>query len=182
MDKKKYILSQYANSPKLNTILDGLENMLGAEADIKNFYDNIFNIQTANTYGLDVWGKRLNISRQLKVNGQTVSLEDKYYRFLLLVKAMSNISNCTVPNLEEILNYLFAERGQVYVFDTGTMTMKYTFDFYLDEMESAILKLPGIPPKPTGVGLTVVENPKDQLFGFNNTGFQPFNSTPFRGS
>ena len=40
-------------------------------------------------------------------------------RFLLLVKAMANISNCTVPNLEEILNYLFQERGKVYVFDTG---------------------------------------------------------------
>lgn len=180
MDKKKYILSQYANSPKLNTILDGLEDMLGAEADIKNFYDNIFNIQTANTYGLNIWGERLNISRRLKVNGQTVDLEDKYYRFLLLVKAMSNISNCTVPNLEEILNYLFQERGKVYVFDTGIMTMKYTFDFYLDEMEKAILNLPGIPPKSTGVGLTIVELPKKQVFGFNKTGWQPFNQAPFR--
>ena len=101
-------------------------------------------------------------------------------RFLLLVKAMANISNCTVPNLEEILNYLFQERGKVYVFDTGIMTMKYTFDFYLDEMEKAILNLPGIPPKPTGVGLTIVELPKKQIFGFNKTGFKPFNQAPLR--
>lgn len=180
MDKKKYILSQYANSPKLNAILDGLEDMLGTAADIKNFYNNIFNIQTANTYGLNVWGERLNISRRLKVNEQTIELEDKYYRFLLLVKAMSNISNCTVPNLEEILNFLFQDRGKVYVFDTGIMTMKYTFDFYLEEMEKAILNLPGIPPKPTGVGLDIVELPKGQLFGFNKTGFKPFNQAPLR--
>lgn len=180
MDKKQYILSQYANSPKLMTILDGLEGMIGVEADIQSFYNNIFNIQTANTYGLNIWGERLNISRRLKINGQTVELNDKYYRFLLLVKAMSNISNCTVPSLEEILNYLFRERGKVYVFDTGIMTMKYTFDFYLDEMEKAILNLPGIPPKPTGVGMTVVELPRGQLFGFNKTGFQPFNQAPLR--
>lgn len=180
MDKKKYILSQYANSPKLMTVLNGLEKMIGVDADIKKFYDNIFNIQTANTYGLNVWGERLNISRRLKINGQAVDLEDKYYRFLLLVKAMANISNCTVPNLEVILNYLFQERGNVYVFDTGIMTMKYSFDFYLDEMEKAILNLPGIPPKPTGVGLTIVELPKKQLFGFNKTGFKPFNQAPLR--
>lgn len=52
-------------------------------------------------------------------------------RFLLLVKAMANISNCTVPNLEEILNYLFQERGKVYVFDTGIMTMNILLTFIL---------------------------------------------------
>lgn len=180
MNKKRYILSQYANSLKLNTILDGVETMLGVDTDIENFYNYIFNIQTANTNGLDIWGERLNISRQVKVNKETMLLEDDYYRFLLLVKAMSNISDCTVPNLEEILNFLFKDRGRVYVFDTGIMTMKYTFDFYLDEMEKAILNLPGIPPKPTGVGLEIVELPHENLFGFNNTGFQPFDQAPFR--
>ena len=179
-NKKQYVLSQYANSSKLNKILSGLEEMIGTETAIENFYNDIFNIQTANTYGLDIWGERLNISRRLKVNGETIELENRYYRFLLLVKAMSNISNCTIPNLEDILNFLFKERGKVYVFDTGIMTMKYIFDFYLDEMEKAILDLPGIPPKPTGVGLTVVELPKGKLFGFNKTGFQPFNQAPMR--
>lgn len=155
--------------------------MIGVESDIDNFYNDIFNIQTANTYGLNIWGERLNISRRLKVDGKTIELEDKYYRFLLLVKAMSNISNCTVPNLEDILNFLFKERGKVYVFDTGVMTMKYIFDFYLDKMEKAILELPGIPPKPTGVGLRVIENPTSKLFGFNSTGFQPFGQAPLRG-
>lgn len=154
--------------------------MLGTEVDIENFYNNIFNIQTANSYGLDVWGGRLNISRRLKIDDKTVALEDKDYRFLLLVKAMANISNCTIPNLEDILNFVFKERGTVYVFDTGIMTMKYTFDFYLDEMEKAILDLPGIPPKPTGVGLTIAELPRKKLFGFNKTGFQPFNQAPMR--
>ncbi len=180
MNKKRYILSQYANSPKFIYLLSGLEKMLSSDKDIENFYNDIFNIQTANSYGLDVWGERLNISRQVKVEGETILLKDEYYRFLLLVKAMSNISNCTVPNLEEILNFLFKDRGRVYVFDTGIMTMKYTFDFYLDEMEKAILNLPGIPPKPTGVGLEIVELPHTELFGFNNTCFQPFDQAPFR--
>ena len=82
--------------------------------------------------------------------------------------------------IQLILNFLFKDRGRVYVFDTGIMTMKYTFDFYLDDMEKAILNLPGIPPKPTGVGLEIVELPHTELFGFNGTGFQPFDQAPFR--
>lgn len=181
MDKKSYVLSQYANSPKMMAIVNGLEQMLGSDRFSEDFYNNIYNIQTANSYGLDVWGQRLNVPRKLAFENETIVLEDKYYRFLLLIKAMTNISNCTVPNLEEILNSLFSERGRVYVFDTGVMTMKYIFDFYLDEMEKAILDLPGIPPKPTGVGLKIIENPTSKLFGFNSTGFQPFGQAPMRG-
>lgn len=183
MDKKRYMLSQYANSPHLSEILDGLEKMIGTDQDIKNFYDNIYNIQTANTYGLNVWGGRLNIPRRLKVSAEGMpdlyELPDELYRLLLIVKTMANISNCTVPDLERILNFLFSERGKVYVFDTGIMTMSYTFEFYLNPYEKALLKIPGIPPKPTGVGLKIYQVPPDDTFGFYGSGYQPFNQGVF---
>ena len=184
MDKKSYILSQYANSPVLNRLLTGLEQSFDLTQDIQNFYDNIFNIHTANSYGLDVWGQILNVPRQLKVviNGieSTYTLNDNYYRMLLLTKAIANISDCTVPSLENLLSFLFADRGKVYVYDTDTMTMRYIFSFFLNIWEKAILNSSGVLPKPTGVGLQIEELPTGDLFGFNGTGFQPWDTKPFR--
>ena len=180
MDNKTYILSQYAHSPNILNLIKGFEEMLDAKGDIEQFYNNIFNITTANTMGLNVWGKILNIPRILKVDGINYELENGLYRLLLLTKAMANVSDCTIPNLTRLLNYLFKERGTVYVFDTGIMSMKYVFDFYLTDQERAILTLPGIPPKPTGVGLKIEELPHTKLFGFNKTGFQPFNQGVLR--
>lgn len=180
MDNKSYILSQYANSPNLLNLIKGFEEMIGVKGDIEQFYTNIFSIRTANTMGLNVWGKILNIPRILKVDGINYELENGLYRLLLLTKAMANVSDCTIPNLTRLLNFLFKDRGAVYVFDAGIMSMKYVFDFYLTDQERAILALPGIPPKPTGVNLTITELPEESLFGFNGTGFQPFNQAPMR--
>ena len=79
MNKKTYILSQYANSPTLNRLLSGIETAFSEEKNIQNFYDNIFNIQTANSYGLDVWGQILNVPRQLKV---CINCEEDLYTHL----------------------------------------------------------------------------------------------------
>lgn len=184
MDRKNYVLSQYANSPTMLKLMESIEETLNVENDINSFYNNVYNIMTANTYGLNFWGVILNIPRYLKVSvpGQPdiYELPNDLYRLVLLTKAMANITNCTVPNLESILNNLFGSRGIIRVFDTGIMTMKYVFDFYLDPYEKAILSLPGIPPKPTGVGLVIEELPTELVFGFHGTGFQPFNQAPFR--
>lgn len=180
MDNKSYILSQYAHSPNLLNLIKGFEEMIGVKGDIEQFYTNIFSITTANTMGLNVWGKILNIPRILKVDGINYELENGLYRLLLLTKAMANVSDCTIPNLTRLLNFLFKDRGAVYVFDAGIMSMKYVFDFYLTDQERAILTIPGIPPKPTGVGLIIEELPRPKLFGFYKTGFQPFNQGVFR--
>ena len=180
MDNKSYILSQYAHSPNLLNLIKGFEEMIGVKGDIEQFYTNIFSIRTANTMGLNVWGKILNIPRILKVGGINYELDNGLYRLLLLTKAMANVSDCTIPNLTRLLNFLFKERGVVYVFDAGIMSMKYVFDFYLTDQERAILTIPGIPPKPTGVGLIIEELPRPKLFGFYKTGFQPFNQGVFR--
>lgn len=180
MDNKTYILSQYANSSNLLNLIKEFEEMIGGKNDIEQFYNNIFNIATANTMGLNIWGKILNIPRILKVDGVNCELENGLYRLLLLTKAMANVSNCTIANLTELLNFLFKDRGKVYVFDTGIMSMKYVFDFYLTDQERAILDIPGIPPKPTGVGLEIEELPRKRLMGFYGTGYQPFNQGVLR--
>ena len=61
------ILTQYADSPKLKSLIYSFNKAVGIEDFLDDFYDVIWNIQTADTYGLDVWGKIVVVSRQLTV-------------------------------------------------------------------------------------------------------------------
>ncbi len=57
------LLSQYANSPIIVGLLEGLEECLNPSTTIDAFYDDIFNVLTAKGYGLDVWGRIVGIGR-----------------------------------------------------------------------------------------------------------------------
>lgn len=177
---KDYVLSQYANSPRIISLLKSFEQSLQTENDINNFYEKVYNIKTASGFGLDYWGAILNIPRILSYEGDTYTLDDDLYKFLLTVRAVANITNCTIPSLEDLLNELFKDRGNVYVFETGIMSLRFVFNFYLSDQEKTILSIKGIPPLPTGVGVEIIEIPESEIFGFNGTGYQPFNQAPFR--
>ena len=181
VDYKEFVLSQYANSPRFMALLNGFVESIGTDVDVDKFYEKIFNILTAEGYGLDIWGKILDISRNITLDdGKIYYLPDNDYRFLLTIRAMSNVSNCTVENLEDIMTNLFQERGVVRLYEIGTMHIKYIFDFHLLPEELAILKLSNVPPKPTGVQIDFIQMPLATTFGFHGTGFQPFGHGNFR--
>jgi hypothetical protein len=90
-------------------------------------------------------------------NTTAYTLSDSAYRTLIAVKAASNIAATTAPALNQILQTLFAGRGNCYVLDTGNMTMQYVFNFPLTTIEYAILTQSGVPPHPAGVAVSVVQ-------------------------
>ena len=51
------IISQFANSPILTQLIANMDSYLDQTANLDAFYDLIFNVATAQGYGLDVWGK-----------------------------------------------------------------------------------------------------------------------------
>jgi hypothetical protein len=61
-------LSQYANSPILTALIESLNDAIDPSVDIDAFYNNVWNIDTATGYGLDVWGRIVGISRYLQVS------------------------------------------------------------------------------------------------------------------
>lgn len=186
------ILTQYADSPKLKSLIYSFNQAVGIEGFIDTFYDMVWNIQTAGTYGLDVWGKIVVVSRQLTVtenqiyfgfdeaisdppviddpqpfnqapfySGEvltsTVTLTNDVYRKLIMLKAAANISDCTIPNLNKLLLYMFADRGGCYVRVDGVMTMSYVFNFKLSTAELAIVQSSGALPAPAGVTVNIVQ-------------------------
>lgn len=61
------LLSQYANSPTITSLIDCMNQWIDPSIDIDNFYTNIWNINTAVGYGLDVWGAIVGVTRNLQV-------------------------------------------------------------------------------------------------------------------
>lgn len=90
---------------------------------------------------------------------QNFTLSDAAFRVLIFAKALANISDGSIPSINQLLLNLFPNRGNCYVTDGGDMTMTYTFLFALTPVEAAIVATSGILPKPTGVSATVVQLP-----------------------
>jgi hypothetical protein len=201
------ILSQYANSPTINALIESINDAIDPSTDIENFYQYVWNVLTAVGSALDdVWGPIVGVSRVLTIPGgndfgfkeegiaqgpQTgqgalpfgqgtmytgvqattnYALSDTAFRTLILAKALSNISSCSISTYNTILMQLFPNRGNAYVSNGGNMNARLTFEFTLQPFELAIIKQSGALPPPTGVEFEVMEAPRGQTFGFNEAG------------
>lgn len=61
----KTILSQYCASPTIKALLQSFNDAVDPATDITNFYNNIWNVNTAVGNGLDIWGQIVGVSRYL---------------------------------------------------------------------------------------------------------------------
>ena len=144
-DVWKTVLSQYANAPVLTQLIENLDNYLDQTVNFDNFYDFIWNVDTAKGRGLDVWGRIVNVSRILQIptgahfgfaeavgddgvdgfgqanfysgSGLTgnYALADDAYRRLIFAKALSNITDGSMKAINQLLLNLFPNRGNTYV-------------------------------------------------------------------
>ena len=172
---------------RLTLLICSMSAAIDQSPQFQNFYDFVWNLPTAQGFGLDILGKIVGVSRLLQIvetgaffgfdtgspeswqpfgqapfyagpsSSMAYYLTDSAYRTLIAVKAASNIAATTAPAINQILQSLFAGRGLCYVADTGNMTMQYVFTFPLTSVEYAILTQSGVPPHPAGVAVTVVQ-------------------------
>lgn len=199
------LISQYDNSPVLRALLEGLELAVDPRLDIQEFFYTVFNPRTAVGWGLDCWGRIVGIERQLTLQGtdaafgfagsdlqpfgqgtfwsddatSTYVLADEAYRQLIFFKAAINLTDGTLASLNRIMQMMFASRGNVCVLHTGTMRIRFFFDFYLLPFERALVAREDVPPKPAGVGFDIYDIPRAETFGFAGSDLQPFNQGIF---
>lgn len=64
---KQTIISQYANSATILALLDNLNQYLDPNANIQAFYNMVWNVDTAQGFGLDIWGRIVGVSRLLQL-------------------------------------------------------------------------------------------------------------------
>lgn len=199
------MISQYANSPKIVALVDGLRAMFSNAKLISDWYNIVYNIKTAKGFGLDVWGLILNQSRNFTYTNPNTGVQTDYYlqgdliidgvnytaqqieeiyRKVLFMRAMSLITNATEKSINDLLQFYFDGR-RVYVIQYDTMKLRYVFEVPVSNLEKSIFTS-GLLPKPTGVGATFVYLPKNSYFGFyvnsraqNNQYWTPFDNKPF---
>lgn len=199
IDVEQTIISQYGTSATITQLVRNMNQYVDPRADFDTFFDFVWNVETAQGFGLNIWGRIVDIGRTLLIpppveyfgfneaspgsfpfneeafyNGvppvsETYILADDAYRQLILVKALANISATNAPALNQLLQNLFSDRGRCYVNDMGGMRLRYTFEFTLTAYEWAIITQSGAMPHPAGVN-TSMFNSELPLFGFAEAG------------
>ena len=168
LDASPTYLSQYANSPVITSLIESFNEWIDPSADLDAFFSYVWNVQTAVGFGLDIWGRIVNIPRKIAIVGMPLYLgfeealpgsypfdqepfytgttsssvyllSDDAYRVLIMTKALANISSFTAPSVNALLRYLFTGRGSCYVLEHSAMQIEYVFNFALQPWEASVL-------------------------------------------
>lgn len=200
-------MKQYAASPIINSLISYRSGYFDNNWQ-DSFYSFVWNVDTAQGFGLDIWGKIVVVGRELQIpqseyfgfstppdqswscfgedsfysgpeSTNTYILADNAYRVLILAKALSNISATDCKSLNGVLSQLFPNRGRAWVNDLGGMQMRVTFEFALEPWEKSVLNNGRVFPRPAGVKVGMLEAPAE-TFGFFEAGdCLPFNQGTF---
>lgn len=203
------IQSQYGASVHIRGIVEAFSQAIDPNADINLFYDKIFNLDTAEGVGLDIWGLIVGVPRMMKVDsdeffgfdgsllepfnqapfydentlGNYYALSDTAYRQLIYYKALSNISESTAESQNRLFSLLFADEvaqgKNLYILPVGVMKIRALFEFYLSSARLAIFKAYGLLNRGAGVGWEWYMIDKKKTFGFNGSGLMPFDQGVF---
>ena len=176
---------QYDQAPRLSALLN--TEIAFAKKNIAGFYrdwfKDVFNIDTANAFGLGLWGKLFGVPRTFFYNDPddgarkkiTVSLE--MYRRMLKARFFTFGRIGTVPDINHYLQMVFPSR-LIFVYDNYDMTI--TIVVYLDDAEQSpltdeekgVLMSANFVPVPCGVKSNIAII--DKIFGFEGSNLHNF--------
>lgn len=194
VDLLQALLWQYNDAARLQGILTRkaawyVENQTEFWTD---WIADVFDLRTANDFGLAVWAQILNVALVAAVpatedrpvfgfgdfnlnfgNGNfgrdlngAVSLNTEQKRLLLRLRYFQLTSTGAAPEINAMLAYLFGVLGGVYVLDGHDMTAVYVFDFIPPSNMLFVFQNFDILPRPAGVETTILVEPRDR-FGFD---------------
>jgi hypothetical protein len=70
-DFQATVISQYANSPTIMQLVQNLNQYIDQSANFANFFNFVWNVDTAVGFGLDIWGIIVNVGRLLQIPNTT---------------------------------------------------------------------------------------------------------------
>ncbi len=168
------IQNQYQGT-NIETLLNGLADLYNKliTQPVQEFYNNIYNLETAAGIGLDIWGEKLNFPRTIKfIDADTgvetsKTLDDNEYRLILKVLSLKFYTKMTVPEINKTLKELFSFYDvQAYTVDNQDMTyVNYVFLWEMPEYLKQAFNNYDLLPHPLAVG-TRYREAFYQIFGF----------------
>ena len=153
------------------------------DTNVKDFlnqwYDDVFNIDTANLFGLVVWSIILRLPISIAQNPVVETCfgfgpdDDNFdqepfcpenadnvltpadARLAVKLRYRQLTTNASVENVNRILEDVFSSEGIAYVIDNGDMTAEYVFEFSVSADLVAVITKNDLLPRPVGVGVTL---------------------------
>jgi len=165
----------------------------------QNWVRDVFNIDTANRFGLGVWGRILNLPMQItspadvgkfawgfgannanfengnfaNIKANTISLDVEQQRLLIKLRYFQLTSTGTLPETNAFLAKVFADFGKVFVTDNYDMTITYFFERAIPSQLLMIFENYDLLPRPAGVGIIYQVQGRPAFgFGVDNLNFE----------
>ncbi len=208
-DVKDTLMSQYANSPAIVGIIEGIADALDPEHTAEEFYSMLWRLSSATSWGLDIWGRIVGVNRNVQMSDpdaitfgfKTDPVSQNFTPFNVapfsaggakfntyrlpdnLYKELIIIkaaSNILYATAPNINKYLqMIFTEKVYYYITGHMTAKYIFEFELTAVQRLIVYTLKLLPEPCGVLISYEEKPIAGVFGFDGTEYETFDHGVF---
>lgn len=179
VDLLKNIIWQYDGKKSLKSLIEQKEawyNQSHAEF-WQDWFHDVFDLRTANDFGLSIWAKILGIS--FYIPDCSIKLTTEQKRLVCRLRYYQLITRCTIPEVNGILKDMFTtEEGKVYALDPNDMSnITYIFTYQPNSAIVTILLKYDLLPRPAGVGINYrVLTYKPFGFGRN---YENFNNSTF---
>lgn len=170
----------------------------------ENWFADVFNLATANNFGLSVWSIILNLPLFLlpdpDADKPIWGFDDDYYfnfdngyftsgsnaiiltteqqRLILQLRYFQLSCKSSWLTVNKFLKYLFEPYGPVYMLDTYYMSINYIFTFTVDPQFLAALKAYDVLPRGAGVGIRYVDTTRP-TWGFDDPYYFNFDNATF---
>lgn len=197
------ILWQYSHAGKLKALVQAQQDWhdVNVEQFWSDWYRDVFNMNTANDFGLAIWGRILGIPITVNIDPSTgrdvwgfgtnnlnfnrgnfgrlsagtASLTSVQRRLLLKMRYFNLTQKPTVSNINKMLYDLFnADYGKIFVVDSLDMgAITYFHNFALPSSLITIFEDYDVLPRPSAVGVRMQLQVKDSWgFGVNHLNFE----------
>lgn len=147
---------QYNEATALQTLIEGKQNWynLNVSQFWENWYNDVFNLATANEFGLSVWSIILNLplflipdsdeghliwgygqyrknynNGNFKASNSPIILTIEEQRLVLQLRYFQLTTRGSAPDVNAFYKIVFEPFGTVYMLDTLLMKIKYIFLF-----------------------------------------------------
>ena len=171
--------SQYAHAPNFKALAEIFHTALDATEQLDQLLKDVADARTAKGVFLDWWGKRVGVDRLIEVDGEFIRFDDDYYRFLIMYRALCNISDSSAATMNRLLSQLTDQ--QVFIVDYQNMSIRSIVVVgSMSDLQITILRAYGLLNRPMGVMTNfLVIYPDDAIFGFAGSDLQPFDQGVF---
>lgn len=209
LNVKDTLMSQYANSPVIISLIEGINEALDPNSTADKFYTMLWRLSSASSWGLDIWGRIIGVSRNVQMSApdattfgfKTEPVSPNFTPFNVAPFSAGGASFNTYRLPDELYkqliiikaasNILYATAPNInkylqmifdekaYYYITGHMTAEYIFEFELTPFQRIIVYTLKLLPEPCGVLISYAERPIAEIFGFEGSEYETFDNGVF---